>query len=145
VKGSPNLEDPEILIPVSLTHAATVVSQVIESKAPGTSLVRVLLSLGGLDRLGVGDLKRDARFHDPKLSQSVVISLVVLSRFQDCQAHRVTDLAHSLELAEATLVRYLRTLLAVGILEQLKDRRYCLARTWRNLLANAESASRVPP
>lgn|GEM_PF-6803346 len=135
---SPNLEDPEILVPVSLAQAAAVVSQVAVSNAPGTSLIRVLLALGGLDRLGMRDLKSDERFSDPKLAQSVVIALMVLSRFQDCEGHRVKDLALSLELAEATLVRYLRTLLVVGILEQLQDRKYILARTWRNLLTSVE-------
>lgn len=133
------LSDPEILIPVSLTQAAAVVAEAIASKATGTSLVRVLLSLGGLDHLRMSDLKRDDRFHDPNLAQSVVIALVVLSRFQDCKGHRVRELAASVELSPATLVRYLRTLLVVGILEQLPNRRYCLARTWRNMLANAES------
>jgi hypothetical protein len=138
VAVSPNLEDPEILVPVSLAQAAAVVSQVAVSNAPGTSLIRVLLALGGLDRLGMRDLKSDERFSDPKLAQSVVIALMVLSRFQDCEGHRVKDLALSLELAEATLVRYLRTLLVVGILEQLQDRKYILARTWRNLLTSVE-------
>jgi hypothetical protein len=137
-----NKSDPEILVKLSLGQAEGIVRHVVGSGGPGVSLVRVLLALGGLDRVEMGDLERDPHFHAPKLAQVLVISLMALSPFRDCEARRVTDLAAELGMSASTLVRYLKTWVALGVLEQdQRNRRYRLALCWRNELA----ASSRPP
>lgn len=138
--------EPEILVPISLGQAERVVQQIISSDGPGASLVRVLLALGGQDRVEMTDLLKDPEFNDRHISQNLIVSLVVLSAFHGDAERRMTDVAPELGISKTTTVRYLKSWIAVGILEQDRaTRRYRLARRWRDELATATWSSSLPP
>lgn len=127
--------DPEIWVPLSLAQAEWVAQQISESLASGAPLVRLLLALSGRGRVTINDLRQDPAFNDHKVSQYLLISLLVLSVFHDKLDHRVTDLAPELEMAPGTAVRYLKAWIAVGVLEQdHKTHKYRLALRWRTEL-----------
>lgn len=128
----PSRSEPEIWIPISLGQAECVVQQVVGSKGAGSSLVRLLLALGGQDRVVMGDLLSDPRVKNRLISRNVIVSLLVLSALCDGE-RRVTDIAADLDIDRATAVRYLKTWVAVGILEQDRaTRRYRVALRWRD-------------
>lgn len=82
--------DPAIWVALSRGQAETIVGQVADAGGPGGSLVRVLLALGGHDRVVLRDLQHDLAFHNPKHSQLLLTSLLVLGPFHDGkpQSHR---------------------------------------------------------
>lgn len=124
--------EPEIWLPISLGQAESVVQQVVGSEGSGSSLVRLLLALGGQDRVVLEDLLNDPRVNNRLMSQNVIVSLLVLSAFYEGE-RRVTDIADDLGLSRATAVRYVKTWVAVGILEQDRStRRYRVALRWRD-------------
>jgi hypothetical protein len=126
-----NRDAPEIMVPISLGQAERVVQQVLESDGPGASLVRVLIALSGRDRVRLTELSADPEFQDSKNSQTLITSLLVLSAFHGGVDHRVSGLAFELEMNPSTTIRYLKTWVAVGVLEQdSATRRYRLARRW---------------
>jgi hypothetical protein len=137
--------EPEIWVPLSRGQAELVVQQAITPERPGASLVRVLLALGGHDQVVMADLERDPKFKDPKIAQVLIISLMVLSAFSDTKEHRASDIAEELGFSRSTLIRYLKTWLAVGVLEQdNRTRTYRLALRWRaDLTANSPISSNV--
>lgn len=122
--------DPEIWVPISLPQAERVVQQIVGSNGPGMSLVRVLLALGGRDRVVMADLLNDPSF-DHSISQHVVTSLLLLSAFQGNANQSIKDLAAELGISKTTAFRYLKTWVAVGVLEQDRTRKYRLAARWR--------------
>jgi|HubBroStandDraft_3_1064219.scaffolds.fasta_scaffold149456_1 hypothetical protein len=125
--------ETEILVPISLGQAERVFQQVVGNRGPGASLVRLLLALGGHDRLGMTDLLNDPEFRDRSLSQTLIISLLILSAFHGDVEHRITDLARELGISQATTVRYLKSWVAVGVLEQNPStRKYRIARRWQD-------------
>lgn len=125
--------ETEIWVPISLAQAERVFQQVVESEGPGASLVRVLLALGGHDRVAMTDLLNDPEFHDRSISQTLIVSLLILSAFHGDVEQRVTDLARELAISQATIVRYLKSWTAVGVLEQNPaTRKYRLASRWRD-------------
>jgi len=102
------------------------------SRGAGRGLVGVLLALSGAGkRIDLEELMRDERFHDRRISQSVIRSLLVLSAFSSGQAHGLNSLAAEIGMGNTTLWRYLKTWVAVGVLEERKDRRYQVAKRWR--------------
>lgn len=128
-----NRTEPEIWVPISLGQAERVVQQLLDSEGPGASLVRVLLALGGHDRVVMTDLLNDPEFNDRNISQNLIISLSILSAFHGDVEQRVTDLAAELGISQSTTVRYLKSWVAVGVLEQDRTtRKYHLARRWRD-------------
>jgi hypothetical protein len=128
----PKSSEPEIWVPISLGQAERIVQQVVGSEGFGSSLVRLLLALGGQDRVVMADLLSDPRVNNRLMSQNVVVSLLVLSALYDGEP-RVTDIADDLGLSRATAVRYLKTWVAVGILEQDRStRRYRVSLRWRD-------------
>jgi predicted transcriptional regulator len=132
--------EPEILVPISLAQAERVVQQIVGSTAPGVSLVRVLLALAGNDRVVMADLLTDPDV-DHNMNQHLLTGLVLLTTFHSDKEHRITDLAAELGISVSTTHRYLKTWVAVGVLEQDKaTRKYRLADRWRN--KSATNASR---
>jgi hypothetical protein len=128
----PKRSEPEIWVPISLGQAERVVQQVVGSEGSGSSLVRLLLALGGQDRVVMGDLRDDPRVNNRLMSHTLVVSLLVLSAFYEGE-RRVTDVADDLGVSRATAVRYVKTWVAVGILEQDRStRRYRVALRWRD-------------
>lgn len=126
-----NRDEPEIMVPISLGQAQRVVQQVLESNDPGASLVRLLLALSGDDRVRLSELSSDPEFRDRKSSQTLLIGLLVLTVFADGEDRRVNGVAEELDMAQSTVIRYLRTWVAIGVLEQDPvTRRYCLAHRW---------------
>ncbi|MGC2374893.1 MAG: hypothetical protein WA484_13555 [Solirubrobacteraceae bacterium] len=105
------------------------------SRGAGRGLLGVLFALDGLgERIDLEELMRDERYHDKRISQSVIRSLLVLSAFVLGDAHSLNDLAEELGMGNTTLWRYLKTWVAVRVLEERKDRRYQLAVRWRREL-----------
>jgi IclR helix-turn-helix domain len=128
----PERSEPEIWVPISLGQAERVVQQVVGSEGYGSSLVRLLLALGGQDRVVMADLLNDKRVNNRLMSQNVVISLLVLSALHSGK-RGVRDIAAELGISTTTAVRYLKTWVAVGILEQdSSTRRYRVALRWRD-------------
>jgi hypothetical protein len=123
--------DPEIWVPISLAQAERVVQQIVGSNGPGVSLVRVLLALCGHDRVVMADLLNDPAF-DHSISQHVVTSLLLLSAFQGNAEPSINDLAAEVGVSKTTAFRYLKTWVAVGVLEQDRTRKYRLAARWRD-------------
>ena len=133
--SKPGRSEPEIWVPISLGQAERVVQQVVGSEGSGSSLVRLLLALGGQDRVVLTDLLNDPRVNNHLLSQNVIVSLLVLSALHGGE-QRVTDVAADLGMSRATTVRYLKTWVAVGILEQDRaTRKYRVAIRWRDELS----------
>ena len=131
-----NRTEPELWVPISLAQAERVVQQVVGAKGPGVSLVRVLLALGGQDRVTMADLRTDPEFNDRKISQSLIIGLLMLTSFYDDTKQTVTTISTNIGQNPSATVRYLKTWVAVGILEQdPTDRSYRLAHRWREELA----------
>lgn len=130
----PERTEPEIWVPISLGQAERIVQQVVGSQGSGSSLVRILLALGGQDRIVMANLLDDPRVNNHLISQNVIIALLVLSALYEGE-HRVTDIADELGLSNATAIRYLKTWVAVGILEQDRaTRKYRVAVRWRNIV-----------
>lgn len=124
-------EEPEIMVPISLGQALRVVQQVLESNDPGASLVRLLLALSGGDRVRLTELAADPEFQDSKSSQTLLTGLLILSVFSDGDDRRVNGVAEELDMVPSTVIRYLRTWVVIGVLEQdPATRRYRLARRW---------------
>lgn len=104
----PNRTEPEYASPVSLAQAERVVQQVVGGQGPGTSLLRVLLALGGDDRVMMADLLADPEFDDRNINQNLITSLLVLTSFYGDTDQRVTDIAIDLGISTTTTLRYLR-------------------------------------
>jgi hypothetical protein len=132
-------------VPISLGLAEQIVQQVVNSDGPGASLVRLLLALGGQDRVVLNDLLKDGEFNDRGISQTLIIGLLVLSAFHGDVEQRVSDIAEELGISKTTIVRYLKSWVAVGVLEQNRtNRRYRLARRWHaGYGSGSASSSRI--
>jgi Fic family protein len=104
-----------------------VTHQGASSKAPGSGLLRLLAALCGQDKLTLAELESDPRYHDPRVSQSVLNSLLVLTPFASKSEHKVTKLAAELGMSPSTAVRYLKTWVAIGALKQDRNGPYRLA------------------
>jgi hypothetical protein len=137
--------DEDFLLSISPAQVERIVHQAVASERSGASLLRVLLSLGGSgERLTLEELVRDRRYQAGELSQSILISLLVLSAFASGETHKVTVLAKEMGMNTATLARYLRTWVAVGVLEQdLKTRGYRVAARW--MIENIQTSGRSGP
>jgi hypothetical protein len=121
----------ELVLQETLSHRA------------GRGLVGILLALSGAGKgTNLEELMRDERFHDRRISQSVIRSLLVLSAFALGEAHGLNSLAAEIGMGKTTLWRFLKTWVAVGLLEEREDRRYQVARPWRQeLLPTAHQRS----
>jgi hypothetical protein len=140
-----NRTEPELYLPISLAQAACVVRQVVGVKVPGVSLIRVLLALDGQDRVAMGDLLADPKFDEPKISQTLIVGLVVLTTFCVDVDRKISEVAIEVGLSPSTTHRYLKTWVVVGVLEQdPTDRTYRLARRWRDEFAEAHPPTPLP-
>lgn len=128
--------DPDFWVVLTRDQAEQVVRQAIGG-GPGSGMLRVLLALGGAEhRPALYELKQDPRYQDRKLSQSTVCGVLALTALQDGEAHGVKAVAEELGMSVTTTHRYLKTWLAIGVLEQdHRTRRYRLAQTWRDEVA----------
>jgi hypothetical protein len=147
-EGAMVSDEPEpFLLPLSLAQVEQLMGE-IASRRSGTGLLRVLLALTGSgERLDIHDLTRDERYHAKNISQSVITSLLVLIAFSQGDGHKVTDLAGELGMTKTTTMRYLKTWMAVGVLEQdQKTRRYRLAVRWtQGTGRTSDPTSDAPP
>ena len=75
---------------------------------------------------------RDEGYHDRRASQGLIRSLLVLGAFASGEVYGVHGLSDKLGLVTTTTWRYLKTWVALGVLEEREDRRYQLARRWMN-------------
>ena len=127
--------DERFWLALSDGQVQDLVLQEAVSRGAGRGLVGVLLALSGVGRrIDLEELMRDERYHDRRISQSVIRGLLVLSAFASGEVHGLNSLAAELGMGTTTLWRYLKTWVAVGFLEERKDRRYQLARRWRREL-----------
>lgn len=127
--------DGQFWLALSDEQVQELVQQEAVSRGAGRGLLSVLLALNGVGkRIDLEELMRDERCHDRRISQSVIRSLLVLSAFSLDEVHGLNNLAGELSMGTTTLWRYLKTWVAVGVLEERKDRRYQLARRWRREL-----------
>ena len=123
--------DDQFWIALSHGQVQELVQQEAVNRGGGRGLLGVVLALNGVGgRLGLEELTRDQRYHDRRISQSVIRSLLVLSSFASGEAHGVNSLAEELRIGTTTIWRYLKTWVALGVLEERKDRRYQLAKRW---------------
>jgi biotin operon repressor len=128
--------DERFWLALSDGQVQDLVLQEAASRGAGRGLVGVLLTLSGIGRrVDLEELMRDERYHDRRISQSVIRGLLVLGAFASGEAHGLNDLAAELGMGRTTLWRYLRTWVAAGALEERQDRRYQLARRWRQELS----------
>ena len=94
------------------------------SKAQINRVVRGVAGDGGLLGLaaGIGGLEFGAaleQLDDERLSRSLLRGLMVLASFPaDGSSRSLTDVAHHLDMAVSSTHRYVKTLVAVGLLEQ---------------------------
>lgn len=101
----------------------------------GRGLLWVVLALEGVgERIGMEELGRDERYQSGRVSHSTIISLVVLGPFGSGDALSVKSLADELNMSVATVWRYVNTWVELGVLEELKNRRYQLAKRWQREL-----------
>ncbi len=127
------VELPDFWVPLTIGQAQHVVRQALGG-GPGSGMLRVLLALSGAeDRPALYELQQDERYQDRTLSQSTICCLLALTAFDDGQEHGVKAVASELGMTVTTTLRYLKTWVAIGVLEQVsKTRRYRLAIRWRH-------------
>lgn len=131
------VNEPRSQFSLVLSHGQVqdLVQQEAASRKGGGGLLGVVLALNGVgEPTRLEDLERDPCFQSPRISHSVIRSLLVLSAFASGEAHGVNSLAEELGLGSTTLWRYLRTWVALGVLEERTDRRYQVARYWATYL-----------
>jgi hypothetical protein len=88
----------------------------------------------------IAQLANGPLMEDRRLSRSVLIGLLILACFAPAGTERrLIDVAHILDLPASSIHRYVRTLVAVGLLEQVQE-----TREYR-LPSNAPSANGEPP
>lgn len=127
-------------VALSDAQVQELVQQEAVSRGAGRGLLGVLLAVNGVgERIDLEELMRDERYHDRRISQSVIRSLLVLSAFALGEVHGLNSLATELSMGTSTLWRYLKTWVVVGVLEERKDRRYQLAVRWRRELPKRTS------
>jgi len=130
------VEQQQFWLALTDEQVQELVRQEAESRGTGRGLLGVLLSLNGIGkRISQDELTLDERYHDRRISQSVVHSLLVLSPFASGEAHGLYELAEEVSMANSTVWRYLKTWVAIGVLEERRDRRYQLAVRWRRELS----------
>jgi hypothetical protein len=132
---------------VALSHGQ--VRELIQQEATnrgggGRGLLGIVLALNCVgERIDLDELTRDRHYRDRQISQSVIRGLLVLTAFSLGEAHGVNSLAADLGISTTTIWRYLKTWVALGVLEERQDRQYQLARPWIGELSQtANSGSR---
>jgi DNA-binding MarR family transcriptional regulator len=106
-------------VPLALTGSQVAqVIEVVTSDEQSSTLLSGLVSPKELTRLPL--------LENRKISRSLLLGLVVLVSFPSNGGERgVKELAHDLELPASTTYRYIHTLVAAGLLEQVPtSRRY---------------------
>jgi hypothetical protein len=116
---------------IALTDAQ--VTEVVREASGGPRLAGLLAAAGDLEELRRAMVPLVG---DPRLSHSALRAILVLAAFPaDGGERELTDVGEALSLPPSTTHRYVRTWVALGLLEQNpRSRRYC--RT---------SASTAPP
>lgn len=129
--ATPNENDERFLLALSHEQVQELIQQDAANRGGGRGILGVLLMLGGVDeRLDLDELMQDEHYHDRRISQSVIRGLLVLGVFASGEVHGLNDVAGELGMVSTTTWRYLKTWVALGVLEERKDRRYRLTRRW---------------
>jgi AraC-like DNA-binding protein len=135
--------DKQFWLALSHGQVQDLMRQEAANRGGGQGLFGVLLALNGVgERMDVDELTHDQRYQDRRISQSVIRSLLVLSAFASGEAYGVNSLAEELHISATTTWRYLKTWVALGVLEERKDRRYQLARRWMGELSQIAPGGR---
>lgn len=94
----------------------------------------------------MADLRADPEFDDRKISQSLIVGLLVLTSFHGDGNQTVTAISIDIGQSASTTLRYLKTWVAVGVLEQdPTDHSYRLAQRWREELTTGGPPPPPPP
>ena len=128
-------DDPagQFWIALSRGQVQELVQQDAARRGGGQGLLGVVLALSGSrGPVGMEELMRDEGYHDRRASQGLIRSLLVLGAFASGEVYGVNALSDKLGLVTTTTWRYLKTWVALGVLEERQDRRYQLARRWMN-------------
>jgi hypothetical protein len=97
----------------------------------GRGLFQVFLALEGVgERISMQELVHDKRYRNGRVSQLVILGVLVLGTFVLGEARGVKSLAVELGMTTTTTWRYPKTSEELGVLEERKDRRYQIARRW---------------
>jgi IclR-like helix-turn-helix domain-containing protein len=124
-------------VPLALTGSQVAqVMEVVASEEQSATLLSGLVSPKELTRLPL--------LENRKISRSLLLGLVVLISFPPDGGERgVKELAQDLELPASTTYRYIHTLVAAGLLEQVRSsRRY--RRTHRTGGSRRSASTRRP-
>jgi hypothetical protein len=139
--------DPKFWLALSPGQVQDLVQQEAASRGGSRGLMWVVLALNDVgERISMEELASDERYQSGRVSQSTIISLVVLGAFASGKARGVKSLADELGISASTTWRYLNTWKTLCVLEERKDRRYQLATRWTRELpktARASSADRA--
>lgn len=131
--------DKQFWLALSHGQVRELIQQEAASRGGGPGLLGVLLALDGIgERIDLDELARDELYHNRRVSRSVIRGLLVLSAFASGEAHGVNSLAKELGMGTTTIWRYLKTWVALGVLEERKDRRYKLAERWIGRLSETD-------
>jgi len=108
-------------------------AQAAASHQHGGGMLQLLLALAGtLEGVTTHDVEVDPRFHEKNVSQSLIQALIVLAAFSNDREHAVTRMGREIGMSTSTTWRYVRTWVALGLLEQDPDtHRYRVASFWR--------------
>jgi hypothetical protein len=117
--------DKEVRLPLTPAQVEYVVRAVNEEGAAGAGLRGVLSRLGGGGKdVALANLTSDPAYADKKISQSLVLGMLIFCQFSaDGAELGVRDVAERTGVPHSTTHRYLRTLKAIGLLEQNADTR----------------------
>jgi hypothetical protein len=131
---------PERPLMIALTDAQ--VAEVVREASGGPRLAGLLAAAGNLDEL---QRTMAPLLADPRHSHSALRAVLVLAAFSvDGSEREVTEVAKALSLSPSTTYRYLRTWVALGLLEQNpSSRRYRRAPASTRLLPTAGARADV--
>jgi IclR helix-turn-helix domain len=106
---------------ISITLTAAQVERVLRRGTAEASMIVALAGVlvEGVDEVRVAAVMSDPVFEDPRISQGLVLGLLVLASLPvDGSELGVKRVAALMGVAPSTAHRYLRTLTAVGLVEQ---------------------------
>ncbi|MGP0001636.1 MAG: helix-turn-helix domain-containing protein [Acetobacteraceae bacterium] len=100
------------------------VDEVVLAAGPESGILRLLQDLGSEPKLPISDLDNEPMMTDRRLSRSMLTGLLLLASFAPSGTERrVKDVATHFNMSVSTTHRFLKTLIAAGMLEQNPDTR----------------------
>lgn len=131
--ASKKLDDPDIGIILSQAQIEHVIASSIKRGPP--SIAALLAGLDMEQTVSMASLEKKylSEIGDERLSRSLLRGLLIFSCFVDGMEHGLSEIAKQLEMHTSTTHRYVTTLLAFGLIEQIYTRKYRLVDRLRYL------------